>query len=456
MDKTAQPALLRRLGLASAIALVVSNMVGTGIFASNGFLIGDLGAPRLVLLSWLAGGICALLGALCYAELAINFPSSGGEYLYLSRAYGTTWGFISGWASFFAGFSAPIAAAALAFSSYALSIVPAAGQGMLVRADRMLACVLVLLLALWNCFGIRLSALLQNGLTAVKVLSLLAFLICGFTLGSGDWANITRDTFRTTTYPIWQQFAISLFWIYVGYSGWNAAVYVSEEIRTPERTFPRALALGTASVAVLYLALTLLFFYSTPPDTMKGVMAVGALSASRLFGPSAAAVFSALMAFSLLSTVNAMTITGPRVYYAMAREGSFVSAAALVHPRWRTPIISIAAQTLCTMALIFTPFPQLIVYIGFTLNFFAVLAVASLFRFRRRAHWIKLPAVSFAYPLVPALFVAIGLWMTMEGILQKPVISFFSIATLATGAAAHRIYLRRTIPGIAEHTKQKT
>jgi APA family basic amino acid/polyamine antiporter len=437
MEKAAQPALLRRLGLVSAVALVVANMIGTGIFASNGFLIADLGRPDLVLLSWLAGGICAFLGALCYAELAVNFPKSGGEYLYLSRAYGATWGFISGWVSFFAGFSAPIAAAALAFSSYALSLVPGGGH------ERMLACVLVAASGAWNCFGIRQSAFVQNGLTAVKVASLIAFLVCGFALGNGDWANLSRDTLRSSPYPIWQQFAISLFWIYVGYSGWNAAVYVSEEIRTPERTLPRALALGTGFVAALYLALTLLFFYSTPPDAMKGVLAVGALSASRLFGPSAAAVFSALMAFSLLSTVNAMTITGPRVYFAMAREGRFIPAAAYVHPRWRTPVISIAAQTLCTIGLIFTPFPQLIVYIGFTLNFFAVLAVASLFRFRHGAGWRKLAGVSFAYPLVPAVFVAVGLWMTVEGILQKPLISFLSIATLATGAAAHRIYMRR-------------
>lgn len=437
MDKTAQPALLRRLGLASAAALVVANMIGTGIFASNGFLIADLGRPDLVLLSWFAGGICALLGALCYAELAVNFPKSGGEYLYLSRAYGSTWGFISGWASFFAGFSAPIAAAALAFSSYTASLIPG------VAHERMLACVLVAASGVWNCFGIRLSAVLQNTLTAVKIASLVAFLVCGFALGTGHWANLTSDTMRSSPYPIWQQFAISLFWIYVGYSGWNAAVYVSEEIRRPERTLPRALALGTGFVAALYLALTLLFFYSTPPDTMKGVLAVGALSASRLFGPSAAALFSALMAFSLLSTVNAMTITGPRVYFAMARDGSFIPAAAYVHPRWRTPVISIAAQTACTMMLIFTPFPQLIVYIGFTLNFFAVLAVGSLFRFRRRADWTKLPGVSFAYPLVPAVFVAVGLWMTVEGILQKPLISLLSIATLATGAAAHKIHMRR-------------
>jgi APA family basic amino acid/polyamine antiporter len=440
MDHTAQPALLRRLGLVSAMSLVISNMVGTGIFASNGFLIDDLGTPRLVLLSWLAGGVCALLGALCYAELAVNFPASGGEYLFLSRAYGSTWAFISGWTSFFAGFSAPVAAAALAFASYATAVLAGTRQASLIHSHHLLACALVIVLAIWNSFGIRLSALLQNGLTAIKVLSLIAFLVCGFSLGNGNWTNLTLPTTRSSTIPVWQQFATSLFWIYVGYSGWNAAVYVSEEIRRPERTLTRALALGTAFVIGLYLALTLLFFYSTPADSMKGVLAVGALAASRLFGPSVATLFSALMAFSLISTVNAMTITGPRVYYAMARDGSFLRAAARVHPRWHTPVVSIAAQTLCTVVLIFTPFPQLIVYIGFTLNFFAVLSVAALFRLRRRPGWTKLAGVSFAYPLLPAVFVAIGSWMTIEGIRQKPTISLLSIATLVTGAVAHRIH----------------
>jgi APA family basic amino acid/polyamine antiporter len=138
-----------------------------------------------------------------------------------------------------------------------------------------------------------------------------------------------------------------------------------------------------------------------------------------------------------------MTITGPRVYYAMAQEGSFPSAAAMVHPRWHTPVIAIAAQTLCTLLMIFTPFPQLIVYIGFTLNFFAVLSAASLFRFRRRAGWKKLPAVNFGYPLVPAMFVMVGFWMIVEGILQKPAISLVCILTLVSGAAAHRVYSRR-------------
>jgi APA family basic amino acid/polyamine antiporter len=177
---------------------------------------------------------------------------------------------------------------------------------------------------------------------------------------------------------------------------------------------------------------------------MKGVMAVGALSASRLFGPHIAGAFSALVACSLLSTVNAMTIAGPRVYYAMARDGQFFEFAGTVHKHSRTPVNAILAQGVCTILLVFTPFPQLVVYIGFTLNLFAVMSVASLFIFRRQPRWRRLGSVSFAYPLIPCLFIALGVWMTVEGVLQKPLISALAILTLASGGVLH--WLRSNRP----------
>jgi basic amino acid/polyamine antiporter, APA family len=172
---------------------------------------------------------------------------------------------------------------------------------------------------------------------------------------------------------------------------------------------------------------------------MKGVVAVGALAGSHLFGPQVATVFNALMACALLSTVNAMTIAGPRVYYAMARDGQFFAFAATVHPRWRTPVNSIVTQGICTILLILTPFPQLVIYIGFTLSVFTAMAVASLFHFRRRPGWRRLPTVSFAYPLLPCLFIAAGVWMIVEGVAQQPFISVLTVITLVTGALLYKI-----------------
>jgi APA family basic amino acid/polyamine antiporter len=426
-------------------------MIGTGIFTTTGFLAADLGSPVVVLLSWVVGGASAMLGAICYSELALNFPSSGGEYLYLTRGYGPTWGFVTGWVSFFAGFSAPIAAVALAFASYITFFFPdwqsretSDSSVFWLGPRQLIACALVVSLSIWSCLGIKRSALLQNWLTALKIATLVTFIVAGLLGGNGDWSNLSHKTARWVTTPLWEQFAISLFWIYVSYSGWNAAIYVAEEIENPQHNLPRALTIGTALVIVIYFALNVVFLYAAPLESMKGVIAIGALAASRLFGPHVAGAFNALMAFALLSTVNAMIIAGPRVYYAMARDGQFFSPAALVHPRWRTPVNSIFAQAICAMLLTLTPFPQLIVYIGFTLNVFAVLSVSSLFLFRRRPGWRTLRIVDRTYPLIPSLFVVIGIWMVFEGVLKKPLISGITALTLLTGAAVYRTRSRHS------------
>jgi APA family basic amino acid/polyamine antiporter len=172
------------------------------------------------------------------------------------------------------------------------------------------------------------------------------------------------------------------------------------------------------------------------------VLAIGSLTASRLFGSGIAGIFSALMALSLVSTVNAMVTIGPRVYYAMAKNGAFLSIAAKVDPRWHTPVPAILCQGACAMLMTLTPFPELVVYIGFSLNFFAVMSVASLFVFRRRPEWQKLRVVSFAWPLLPALFVLVGAWMTVYGMLLQPKVSIAAGATIFLGAAVHHFRLK--------------
>jgi APA family basic amino acid/polyamine antiporter len=448
-------ALLRQLGVVSATALVISNMVGTGIFTTSGFLAGDLGSPSLVLGIWVVGALFALVGAFCYSELGVNFPSSGGEYVYLTRAYGPTWGFMTGWVSFFAGFSAPIAAAALAFSDYLGHFFPGLKQesaqftigppsfSLKLGGAQLTASILIALFTILNFFGVRRIARIQNVLTATKILVLVAFIALGFMAGTGSWGHFSMSAVRTSTTPILAQFAISLFWIYVAYSGWNAATYVAEELKKPERTLPVALAVGAGLVAVLYLGLNLIFIYAVPLEQMKGVIAVGALAASRLFGPGIAGIFSGLMALSLVSTVNAMVTIGPRVYYAMAKNRAFLPVAAKVDPRWHTPVPAIVLQGLCAILMTLTPFPQLVIYIGFTLNFFAVMSVSSLFIFRRRPEWQKLRVVSFAFPLLPALFMLVGTWMAVYGFLLQPKVSLAAALTVAAGAVVYHFWVRK-------------
>jgi APA family basic amino acid/polyamine antiporter len=447
--------LLRQLGIGSATALVISNMIGTGILTTSGFLAGQLGSAKLVLLIWGVGAVCALAGAFCYSELGVNFPSSGGEYVYLTEAYGPTWGFMTGWISFFAGFSAPIAAAALAFSDYlghfsaslrldsARHLIGSGSWELKLGGAQILAGAIIALFTIVNCLGIRRTARVQNVLTSLKISIILTFLIMGFAFGQGSWENFMHPAARTSATPLFLQFFVSLFYIYVAYSGWNAATYVAEELKHPARTLPLSLAYGTALVAALFIGLNVLFIYAVPLESMKGVVAVGALAAQHLFGPAVAGIFAAAMALSLLATVNAEVTIGPRVYYAMAKNGAFFRMAAKVDPRWHTPVIAIACQGVCAILMTVSPFLNLLLYIGLLLNFFAVLSVGSLFIFRRRPGWQKLGVVSFAYPLLPAFFVAVGVYMTILGVMLRPAISAVAVLTVAAGAAVYHFRLRK-------------
>ena len=449
-----KPSLLPQLGLISACAIVISNMMGTGILTSSGFQAGDLGDPKILLLIWVVGAVCALAGAFCYSELGVNFPSSGGEYVYLSRAFGLTWGFLSGWISFVAGFSAPIAATALALSEYLTFFIPALGSkpwltvgsgslSLQVGPPQALAVVIIGMLTVLNVLGVKNSGRVQTALTATKVGVFSVFILLAFTFGQGDWGNFSQTTERfNPAVPVGQQFFVSLMWIYVAYSGWNAATYVAEEIKNPGRTLPLALAIGTGVVAAFYFLLNVVFIYSMPLSVMKGKLQVFTLSAERLFGHQAAGIFSAFVAIALLASINAMVTIGPRVYYAMARNGAFLAAAGKIHPKYRTPVFAIVAQSVLAIIMSMTPFRDLMTYIGFTLNFFATMAVASLFFLRGRPGWQKLPVVSFAYPLVPAFFVTVGLWMTYQGLTKEPKVSFAGIATVLVGAVIYHFRLK--------------
>lgn len=426
-------------------------MIGVGIFTTTGFLAGDLGNPALVIGIWIAGGLLALSGALCYAELGMNFPRSGGEYVYLSEAWGAAWGFVNGWVSFFAGFSAPIAAAALAISAYlayfipALStdapaalVIPLGVADMSFGGAQLIAAAIVSTFTLVNLAGVAQVARLQNVLTATKLVVIGAFLLLGFSAGDGSWAHFSEDMARGSTSSLTGQFAISLVFVFYAYSGWNAAVYVAEEIKNPARTLPLALVFGTIFVTALYVGLNVLYIYAAPLAKLAGVVAVGSVAATALFGAGVGGVFSGAMAVSLLATVNAMCMIGPRVYYAMAKDGAFFAAAAKVHPKWQSPWIAVLAQGACCVLLIVTgTFESLGYYIGFTLFLFSALSVLALFKFRRRAEWKRSPWVNIGYPLVPLLYVGMNAWVFVYFAQARGNEAIWSLLTVLAGFGAY-------------------
>lgn len=448
--------LRRELTIFSSTALVVSNMIGTGIFTTTGFLAADLGRTPLVLGVWLAGGIVAVAGCLVYAELGVNCPRSGGEYVYLREAWGPGWGFLSGWVSFFAGFSAPIAAATLAFSAYlsyffpSLAAVSAKGAAtpglpwLHLGNGQLLAVGVISAFGVANILGLGVAARLQNSLTLLKLAVLAVFLVLTFSIGQGNWNHFAIATTRASSHNLALQFAVSLTFVMFAYSGWNAATYVAEEIRNPERTLPLALVSGTLMVTAIYLACNVAFIYALPLGALKGVLPVGSRVALALFRSRGGALFSGMMAAALLSCINAMVIVGPRVYYAMAQDGCFFPSAARVHPRWRTPTIAILFQTLAAAVMVVTgTFDALIYYIGFMLVLFAALATAGIFRMRRRQQWRKLAVVSFWYPLVPVVFLVAASGMLVSTVQLRPRESLLGLLTVACGGGLYWWRLRK-------------
>ncbi len=405
------------LGLASATALVIASMIGSGVFSTSGFLLADLGSPWYVLAAWAVGGIQAMLGALCYGALARRIPESGGEYAFLSRTLHPAGGYIAGWLSLLVGFSAPLAAMAYAFGKYAqpwLTGVPPAVSGSL----------LILLFAVVHGIHVRRGALLQNWAVLIKVLMIIAFVALAFT-------RIRPPvTEAGPPFPL-ATFGVSLIWISFSYSGWNAAVYIGGEVRSPERNLPRSLMLGTGLVTLLYLALNAVFVFSAPVKALAGQVEVGRIAARAIGGPVLEEAVAALIAIVLMSSVSSLVMSGPRVYSKMAADGYLPG---WLNPKHGPPRKSIALQTIIALLLLWTAsFEALLTYIGFTLSISTAATVTALIFLRmREGRSLNVPG----YPVVPWLFLAGVLAMTIFTVMQRPAQSLFGFATILAGFTA--------------------
>jgi len=442
--------LKREVGLFSAIVLVVANMVGTGIFTTSGLIMQELGNPYSFLLCWAAGGLIALCGALCYGELGALFPRAGGEYVFLRESFGEAMGFLTGWISLIVGFSAPIAAAAIAFSSYLFKAIPGGDmfhvelmyKGIIylkLSPGTMLAACTVAVISLAHSHSLKLGTRLQNTLTAFKILLLLLFVVMGFCLGQGSVENFHHPLDLEAVFQA--PFAVALIYVTFAYSGWNAAAYLGGEIRNPERNIPLALAGGTVLVLTLYLLLNVIFIYALSPAEMSGAIEVGTKAAAALFGPAAGKAFSLAIALGLLSVMSAMIMSGPRIYYAMAKDGVFFKLFGRVHSSRRTPVSSIRLQVvLAVLMIITTSFDSLLLYIGFTLSLFALLTVAGLMYLRRKRPDLRAAYRTLGYPATPLVFIMASAWIILFTISQRPLASLFGLGTILGGAILYLVF----------------
>ncbi|MFQ5549286.1 MAG: APC family permease [Woeseia sp.] len=413
-------------------AVVIANMVGTGVFTSLGFQLLELRSGFVLLMLWGVGGVAAVCGAMTYAELGAALPRSGGEYNFLARIFHPAAGFVSGWVSATIGFAAPTALAAITFAAYATSVLP---DGASDASQKILASGLVIALTLVHASTRRNSGGLQIFFTILKVGVIAGFCLAAIVIadvpqpvrflpGQGDGALLTSGAF-----------AVSLIYVSYAYTGWNAATYLSSELENPQRTLPAILMTGTLVVMLLYLALNFVFLRVAPMDAMVGQLEVGYIAAQSAFGDLGGRFTGLVLALLLVSTVSAMTLAGPRVLQVIGED---FHGLRLLSRTNRDGIPSVAIFVQSSLALLFiltSSFESILVFAGFTLALNSFATVLGVFVLRWRRPDLPRPYRTFAYPVTPLIYLALTGWTLTFVLVNKPMEGLFGLAIIGAGLA---------------------
>ncbi|MFC1725988.1 APC family permease [candidate division KSB1 bacterium] len=434
----------RNLGAMSATMIVVANIIGAGIFTTSGFMAGQLPSPGWVLLCWFLGGLIAISGALCYTELATRMPDEGGEYVYLKKLYHPLFGFLSGWTSLFIGFSVPIAASSIAFAEYLFKGLSGNynidGSLPHIFYIKIIAVGIIAGFTLLHYLGLRLGAKVQNVLTLLKIGIILSLAIIGITAGSGNWGNIT---FEMNGSLDWMVFGTVMMIVMFSYSGWNASAYIAGELKRPGKTLPVSLISGTVIVIVLYLLINVFYFYAAPFSELKNSITVAETASVRAFGGWMGGFLSLLISLALLSSISAFVMIGPRIYYAMACDKLFFPYASKVHPKYKVPGRSIIVQgSIAVFMVLIGSFEQLIVYLGFALGIFPLMAVAGIFIARRRGIGNRTAVKVWGYPVTPLFFLVSCSLLMGIAFINRPFESVSAIVTVLLGIPCYYFWVK--------------
>ena len=442
--------LSRKLGLFPVTNIVVANIIGAGIFTTTGFIMNSLGNPVLMVVLWLVGGIIAFCGAISFGELGATFPQAGGEYIFISKLFSPLLGFLSGWLSLIVGFSAPIAASAIGFSEYFSLAFPSL-QKVLLSSEiistglfkNLTAIFVILFFTFIHSRGVIFGTRIQNVLTILKVVLISGLIVAGFVFGEGSFEHFKIADEIQYSFSGWKSIGLSLMFVMFAYSGWNSATYIGSEIKSPSKVIPRSLLISTGIVTVLYLLLNVFFVFALSPGEIKGVPEIAGLAAGKAFGKMAEAFISLFISFALISSLSAFIILGPRVYYSMAREGYFFAFAAKIHPRFKVPVGALILQSSIAIILVLTgTFEQILVYMGFSLGIFPIIAVAGIFKLRlKNESALKLPG----FPVVQILFIGTGLVMLTLAFFERPLESSIAILTALSGIPVFYWFKRRRV-----------
>jgi basic amino acid/polyamine antiporter, APA family len=430
---------IARISTVTATAIAIADMIGIGVFTSLGFQVKEIPTGFSLLMLWVVGGVTALCGALSYAELAAALPRSGGEYNFLSRIYHPAVGFLAGWVSATVGFAAPTALAAMAFGVYFEGVFP--GWPPLV-----LGLSLTWIVALVHLSGIRHGSTFQNVSTAIKVVLIVAFIVAGFTVANPQpisFAPSARDLDHLLDAP----FAISLVFVMYSYSGWNAATYIINEVRDPQKSLPISLFAATLIVLVLYVALNAVFLYTTPIQSMAGQLDVGLIAGKWIFGDAGGRIVGALICIGLISSVSAMMWIGPRVTMTMGED---ISALRFFARTTKTgvPRAAILFQLAVSTVLLLTQsFEAVLDFIQFSLTACSFLAVLGVIVLRREQPLLPRPYLVWAYPITPVLFLMVTAFMMYYLITQRPMQSLAGLLMMLAGLSVYAISVKRaTLP----------
>jgi APA family basic amino acid/polyamine antiporter len=433
----------REIGVVTATSIVIANIVSTGIFTTTGIISGYLPGSAWVLLCWGFGGLLAIAGALCYAELSTRMPEEGAEYVYLKRLYHPVLGFLTGWTSFIVGFSAAIAAASIAFSEYIYAGI--AGNGIvesvsLPLVKKLVAVLIIILFTAVHYVGRKFGSRVQIVLTIVKIAIILGLSGFGLARGSG---HLPAVSFGDGGSFNWIAIGTAMMLVMFAYSGWNASAYIAGELKNPRRTLTLSLAVGTLVVIALYMVINLFIFQTLPFGSVRGEITIVERAAVGAFGDWMGRGISLMIAVALMSSLSAYIIIGPRVYFAMARDRLFLPFAAKVHPRYNVPSRSIAIQgTIAVLMVAVGSFEQLLVYLGFALGIFPWLAVFGLFIARRRRIGEETAVKVWGYPVVPGFFLVSMLFLMVIAFLNRPLESSAALVTILVGIPCYLIWVR--------------
>jgi APA family basic amino acid/polyamine antiporter len=438
-DRHPRDRLRRELSLHDAVFLVVASVVGSGIFLTPGPIAERLPHAGLILAVWVVGGLLSLAGALANAELGAAFPHAGGDYVYLREAFHPLAGFLAGWLSFFGIFGGTIATLAVGFAQ---ALEPTLG---LSHAGALgLAVATIVACSALNVFGVRHGARANNVTGWIKVGVLAFFVIAAPLSGRGDVANLQPFVSGVSTVATPLAFALALSPVLFSYLGWNASVYVASEIREPGRNLPRSLFGGLAICIGLYLALNLAYLYLTPIADLAGSPNAGEQAAEVLVGPRAAGLVSAFVLISILGTLNATILVGPRIVYAMALDQLFLGVADRVHAAYATPsgAIWLQAAFACALVALLETFPSALDFTTFAIVLATMADTGALFALRRRQPDRPRPYRAWGYPWVPLVYLAANLAIAVGLLLGRPREAGIALAVLAAGVPFYFLFAR--------------